>query len=364
MFLIFLPFNNYKAMKTKLLSMILLAFIFVQCQNTDSKKETSTEDSLAQIDKALLEQAQKMFKVMPEMVEKDSTKITDAMINLGKMLYFDTRLSKKQTQSCNSCHNLATFGVDNLATSPGDNGTLGTRNSPTVFNAAIHKMQFWDGRAADVETQATMPILNPIEMGMSNEKEVLKRLAAVEGYKKLFAEAFPDDKTPITYTNVGKAIGAFERTLTTTDRFDKFLNGDLAALNAQEKKGLNTFISTGCTTCHIGPSVGGEMLMKFGLLADYAPLTGSKVVDEGKFAVTKNEADKFIFKSMGLRNIEKTHPYFHDGSVADLKQAIQIMAKTELGKELSQEEVDDIHAFLLSLTGEIAAEKITPPVLF
>ncbi len=351
-------------MKQKILAFVLLAFLFVQCQTTQPKEQDENADSLAQVDKALLEQAQKMFKVLPEVALKEGATLNDSLVKLGKMLYFDTRLSKKGTQSCNSCHNLSTFGVDNLPTSPGDNKTLGTRNSPTVFNAAIHKMQFWDGRAADVEEQAGMPILNPIEMGMSNEKEVLARLTKVEGYKKLFAVAFPEEKSPITYKNVGIAIGAFERTLMTTDRFDSYLNGDLAALNEQEKRGLSTFIGTGCTTCHTGAAVGGEMLMKFGLLTDYAPLTGSKVIDNGKFDVTKNEADRFIFKSQSLRNIEKTHPYFHDGSVTDLKQAIQIMAKTELGKELKTEEIEDIHAFLLTLTGDISDEKKAAPVLF
>ncbi len=352
-------------MKIRLLAVVFAAFLFAQCTSGDTQKETTTNvDTLAQADKALLEQAQNFFKVLPAVAETDSIKVTEPMAKLGKMLYFDNRLSKKQTQSCNTCHNLATFGVDNLPTSPGDNKGLGTRNSPTVFNSAIHGVQFWDGRAPNVEKQAGMPILNPIEMAMPNEKEVLKRLSAVEGYKQLFAEAFPNEKNPITFANIEKAIGAFERTLMTTDRFDKFLNGDMAALTTEEKKGLGTFISAGCITCHAGAALGGDLMMKFGLFAEYAPLTGSKVVDNGKFDVTKNEADKFIFKSQSLRNVEKTHPYFHDGSVTDLKQAIQIMAKTELGKDLTATEVDEIHAFLIALTGEIAADKIAAPVMF
>ena len=351
----------YKVMKQTFLAFILLAFVFTSCQNTEEKTGDQNADSLNQ---ALLEQAQKIFKVLPETFEKESNPITEAKVKLGKMLYFDTRLSKDKTQSCNTCHNLATFGVDNLPTSPGDNGGLGTRNSPTVFNAAIHASQFWDGREPDVEAQAGGPVLNPVEMAMPDEASVLKRLAEVEGYVALFAEAFPEEEKSLTYENLKNAIGAFERTLMTTDRFDQYLGGDMTALNEQEQKGLSTFITTGCTTCHTGAALGGDLLMKFGLTAEYAPLTGSKVIDNGKMEETKNEADKFIFKTQTLRNIEKTQPYFHDGSVADLKQAIQIMAQTELGKTLKPEEIDDIHAFLLTLTGDISEEKKATPVLF
>jgi len=348
-------------MNTKLVLLVAALFLLVQCKTNEQKNSLNESDSVANADKELQVKAQSFFKVIPAIALNDNIKSSEAMVKLGKLLYFDTRLSKQQTQSCNSCHNLATYGVDNLATSPGDNKTMGTRNSPSVFNAALHKVQFWDGRAANVEEQAVMPITNPIEMGMSNDKEVVKRISGVEGYKKLFAEAFADEKAPITYKNIGIAIGAFERTLLTSDRFDKYLNGDMAAITDSEKKGLHTFINTGCITCHTGTALGGELLMKFGLHTDYAPLTGSKMVDNGKFDVTKNEADKYVFKSQSLRNIEKTHPYFHDGSIADLKTAIQIMAKTELGKELSSEETESIHTFLLALTGEIAPDKITAP---
>ena len=351
-------------MKQTFLAFIMLAFLFTSCQNAEENTGNETVDSLKQMDQNLLVKAQKLFKVLPEVFEKEGNPITEAKVKLGKMLYFDTRLSKDKTQSCNTCHDLATFGVDNLPTSPGDNGGLGTRNSPTVFNAAIHASQFWDGREPDVEAQAGGPVLNPVEMAMPDEASVLKRLSGVEGYVALFAEAFPDEKKPLTYENIKNAIGAFERTVMTTDNFDEYLNGKVAALSKQERKGLDTYITVGCATCHAGPALGGDLLMKFGLHTEYAPLTGSKVVDNGKMEETKNEADKFIFKSQSLRNIEKTQPYFHDGSVTDLKEAIQIMAKTELGKTLSDEELNDIHAFLLTLTGDISNEKKAVPVLF
>jgi len=351
-------------MKQKILTLLFLAAIFVSCQNTEKKTDEENADSIAKADQALLEQSLKFFKVLPEVFEKETNPITEAKVKLGKMLYFDNRLSKGETQSCNTCHNLATYGVDNLSTSPGDNGGLGTRNSPTVLNAAIHSFQFWDGREADVEAQAGGPVLNPVEMGMPDEKTVMKKLAKVEGYKILFKEAFPDQKDPFTYDNLKNAIGAFERTLKTNDRFDQYLAGDLTALNEQEKRGLHTFMTEGCTTCHSGAALGGTMLMKFGLHTDYAPLTGSKVVDNGKFELTKDEKDRFVFKSMALRNIEKTAPYFHDGSISDLKKAIQIMAKTELGKELENEKIEDINAFLLALTGTISEDKLKAPEMF
>ncbi len=244
-------------MKQTFLAFIMLAFLFTSCQNAEENTGNETVDSLKQMDQNLLVKAQKLFKVLPEVFEKEGNPITEAKVKLGKMLYFDTRLSKDKTQSCNTCHDLATFGVDNLPTSPSDNGGLGTRNSPTVFNAAIHASQFWDGREPDVEAQAGGPVLNPVEMAMPDEASVLKRLSAVEGYVALFAEAFPEEEKSLTYENLKNAIGAFERTLMTTYRFDQYLNGDATALNEQ-----------------------------------------------------------------ALRNIEKTQPYFHDGSVTDLKEAI------------------------------------------
>ncbi len=344
---------------------LLIALFFASCgENTDKQNDKSSVDSVAKADMALLEKAKTVFATLPEVAENPDNKITDARVKLGKVLYFDNRLSFKETQSCNTCHNLSTFGVDNLPTSPGDNGGLGPRNSPTVLNSAIQKVQFWDGRAKDVEEQAGMPVTNPVEMAMPDESFVIERLGKVEAYKKMFTEAFPEDANSLTYENLKKAIGAFERTLMTTDRFDNFLNGDLTALNSQEKKGLETFMNKGCTACHSGAGLGGDLMMKFGIHKDYTEVIDSiKVVDEGLFALTKEDKDMFVFRTSALRNVEKTAPYFHDGSVKSLKDAVKIMAITELGQELTDEETEDIVAFLSTLTGDLSDEVKTAPTI-
>lgn len=284
-------------------------------------------------------------------------------IELGKTLYYDTKLSPKGNNSCNSCHNINTFGVDNLPFSPGDEGKLGGRNSPTTFNAAFHFVQFWDGRAKDVEEQAGGPILNPVEMNMPSEKAVEEKLAKIDYYQTLFKKAFPNDPNPITYKNIQTAIGAFERTLVTPSAFDKYLQGDENALTAQQKKGLDVFINTGCITCHSGIALGGTMFQKFGLYADYRTFTKSNSTDQGLFDLNGDESQKDFFKVPSLRNIEHTHPYFHDGSINDLKEAISIMAKAQLNKELTPTEIDDIAAFLKSLSGEINDYAKTPPTI-
>jgi cytochrome c peroxidase len=333
----------------KLLILILAIASFISC--ADSKKEKKTEVNPEYV--ALQKQASSMFGTLPETANNPENKITEDKVVLGKKLYFDTNLSKDNKQSCNSCHNLKTYGVDNLSTSPGNDGEFGSRNSPTVFNAALHISQFWDGREPDVEAQAGGPILNPIEMAMPSEKVVIERLSKMEEYKTLFSKAFPEDTNPISYKNIQKAIGAFERKLITPSRFDDFIAGDLNALTTIEKEGLQVFMSTGCVACHSGSVLGGNIYQKFGVFDDYWKYTKSKTIDEGKFEVTKKESDKYIFKSPSLRNIEKTYPYFHDGSVSDLKEAVKIMAKLQLNKELPENELNALVAFLNSLTGEL-----------
>jgi len=267
-------------------------------------------------------------------------------VALGRSLYFDTRLSKDQKISCNSCHKLDTFGVDNEPTSPGHKGQRGGRNSPSVYNAALHTAQFWDGRAADVEAQALGPILNPIEMAMPSEAAVLERLKKDQKTVDAFKAAFPGESDPVTYKNVGNAIGAFERTLLTPSRFDDFLKGNNDALSAQEKKGGELFVKSGCVACHNGGTIGGQMYQKLGLVKEY------ETKDMGRFEVTKQESDKKVFKVPSLRNVAKTGPYYHDGSIKTLDQAVSLMAEHQLGKQLSKDEVADIVAFLGSLTGD------------
>lgn len=331
------------------------ALLFSACNSkTEPKQETlSIENEEAKYDAEIKERIA-VFAPLPANADNPANPATDAKVKLGHTLYFDKRLSKEGNISCNSCHNLETFGVDNLPVSPGDAGQNGDRNSPTVLNAALHTTQFWDSRAKDVEEQAGMPILNPVEMMIPNEAFLVKRLSEIPEYKKLFNEAFPGKG--ITYENLRLAIAAFERKLLTPSRYDKYLQGDSKALTLEEKKGFANFIKIGCITCHTGALLGGNMNQKFGVHRDYWTLTESAKIDDGRFAVTKQEGDKYIFKVPSLRNVEKTYPYFHDGSVADLKKAIQIMAVAQLGYRMSPEEINSVEAFLKTLTGDIPEE--------
>jgi cytochrome c peroxidase len=274
------------------------------------------------------------------------------------MLYYDTRLSIDGSVSCNTCHPLAAYGVDHRPVSLGVKGQSGTRNAPTVFNAAGHVAQFWDGRAPTVEEQAKGPILNPVEMGMPSGDAVTERLRALAEYRAAFTAAFPGEADPVTYDNVGTAIGAFERRLVTPSRWDAFLAGDTAALTPDEKRGLNTFATLGCTACHRGTYVGGERFEKVGLVEPW-PDQG----DLGRYAVTHRRGDRHVFKVPSLRNIARTGPYFHDGQVATLEEAVRRMARYQLGRELSEREVISVVTWLTSLTGTISQEDITPPEL-
>lgn len=331
---------------------VLFFTTVLSCKNEKKTKDYEpvvTVNKYAELDK----QARQLFGTLDTVADNPNNPITEEKIALGKALYFDKRLSKDNTQSCNTCHNLNTYGVDNKPLSPGNNGGLGTRNSPTTLNAAFHIAQFWDGREPDVEAQAGGPILNPVEMEMHSEKAVVNKLSKIKEYQELFAQAFPKDKKPITYNNLKKAIGAFERKLVTPSKFDKYIAGDDNALSNAQKKGLQTFINSGCVTCHAGKMLGGNMYQKFGLFGEYWKHTGSKKIDEGRFEVTKNEVDKYVFKVPSLRNVEKTYPYFHDGSVEKLGDAIKIMAKLQSNKELTESEIIQIVVFLNALTGEV-----------
>jgi cytochrome c peroxidase len=334
--------------------MVFLFSVFIAC-NGNSKKSESKNIVVEQTANfpGLQQKASMLFGKLPKVAENKANPITDEKIKLGKKLYFDKILSQNYVQSCNTCHNLDTYGVDNLPTSPGDNGIPGTRNSPTTLNAALNVAQFWDGREPDVEAQAGGPILNPAEMAMPNEESVVKRLKGKKDYVTMFEVAFPQDDNPVTYDNLKKAIGAFERLLITPSRFDEYLDGNEKALNNMEKEGLKTFVDEGCITCHIGNLLGGNMFQKFGLYGDYWDYTKSEKIDYGKYDVTKEEKDKYIFKVPSLRNVEMTWPYFHDGSVKDLGEAVSIMAKTQLNKELTKKQIDDIVAFLKTLTGNV-----------
>lgn len=347
-----------RAMKLNLkITCAVAAILMTACKPKLSTNDFSVDGGID----SLQISASGIFQPLPKQADNASNPITPEKVALGKMLYYDTKLSMKGNNSCNSCHNLSTFGVDNKSLSIGDDGLPGGRNSPTVLNAALHATQFWDGRAKDVEEQAGMPIMNPVEMHMPSKALVEERLKKEESYKKLFAAAFPNDKNAVSYGNLEKAIGAFERTLMTPSKFDEYLAGKANALTKEEKDGLDLFMKTGCTTCHAGVVLGGQMFQKFGIYGNYWDLTKSAKVDSGRITVTKNASDLYVFKVPSLRNVEKTGPYFHDGSVADLNKAISIMAKSELNKTLSDNEVQSIASFLKTLTGTVPADAMKNP---
>ena len=298
-----------------------------------------------------------LFGVLPEEATPNHYQRTEALVNLGRMLYYDPRLSINHEMSCNTCHLLDRYGVDNLARSLGHTGEPVGRNSPTVYNAAFHVAQFWDGRSPNVEEQAAGPIMAAAEMGMPSPEHVVAVLGSIPGYVPLFATAFPNDPNPMTLQNGAIAIGAFERGLVTPSRFDAFLQGDTTQLSEQEQRGLATFVTVGCITCHAGPTVGGDLFRQLGIVEPY------ETEDLGRFEFTGNEADRYVFKVPSLRNITQTGPYLHDGSVETLEEMVQIMGKYQLGRELSDAQVADIIAFLDALTGEIPHEYIALPEL-
>jgi len=278
-----------------------------------------------------------------------------ALVNLGKKLFFDPRLSRSGAISCNSCHNLASGGSDNLKTSIGDHWQQGPINSPTVLNARFNVAQFWDGRADTLKTQAAGPIANPGEMASTHQLAV-DVLRAIPGYGAEFRRAFGNDTIDID--RVTTAIAAFEETLVTPDsRFDRWLRGDRHAISGTELAGYRLFKENGCISCHNGPAVGGASFQKLGIAEPY--LTSNPAL--GRIGVTGKEQDRLVFKVPTLRNVELTYPYFHDGGVATLKDAVQTMGRIQLGKQIADDDAEKIVAFLRTLTG--AQPAITLPML-
>ena len=294
-----------------------------------------------------------------EVVKIPEDKLAKARVELGRTLYHEKRLSRDNSISCNSCHDTKGFGVDGEKFSVGFDNHLTGRNSPTSFNAFMHIAQFWDGRAPTVEEQAKGPILAGGEMAMPSAEAVVKKLNGIEGYEALFAAAFPKSSPAITYDNVGNAIGAYERLFVTPAKFDKALAGDASVLSEKEKRGLKTFVTTGCVTCHTSNLLGGNIYQKLGLVQ---PWPNQK--DQGRFGITKKEQDKMFFKVPSLRNIEKTGPYFHDGSADTLEKAVTVMAKHQLGSTLSDNDISDIVAFLKTLTGKLDPAAAAAPKKF
>jgi cytochrome c peroxidase len=303
-------------------------------------------------------EALKLFEPLPAVMSSADNPVTDAKVTLGRILYYDPRLSANQEISCNSCHPLDAYGAESKRVSTGHKNQQGNRNAPTVFNAAGHFVQFWDGRAPTIEEQAKGPITNPVEMAMPSNAAAVQVLKSMPEYVALFQTAFPADKDPITYDNMALAIGAFERGLLTPSRWDAFIEGEQSALTDAEKSGFNTFAAIGCQWCHNGPYVGGSVYQKLGVVKPWPVQT-----DQGRYQVTKDELDKMVFKVPSLRNIKKTGPYFHDGSVATLDQAIRNMAVHQRGVTLNDAQVKSIEIWMDSLTGPVPMSYIKPPEL-
>jgi cytochrome c peroxidase len=333
-------------------SYFLFVIFLTCCKNNSESSSLKTELT------DLQQRALKISSPMPENAFLEGMNQSEELIQLGKMLFHEPRLSKSGFLSCNSCHNLATFGVDNLPVSIGHGWQKGVFNAPTVLNVAFHKFQFWNGRAETVEEQAGMPILESFEMA-STKEHVRDVLRSVPQYEEMFHSAFPDDPDPIVYENVEKAIGAFERTLITISPFNDYLAGDETALDINQKLGLELFLETGCHTCHKGQVLGGEIFARFQTPAERA----SGNISPGRFEITGREADKHFFKVPSLLNVEHTYPYLHDGSVWDLSQAIVLVAKEMLNKDLTHNEVELLIEFLGSLSGELPDNVMQLPVL-
>jgi len=296
-------------------------------------------------------------------------KLTPAKIELGKQLYFDGRLSFDNTISCNSCHDVGKGGVDNTQFSKGVGGKLGGRNSPTVWNSAFHSVQFWDGRAASLEEQAKGPLINPVEMAMPSHDAVIAKVKKIPGYVKQFERVF-GKKDPVNIDNLAKAITAYERTLIAADSpFDRYIKGNKKAMSADAVAGMNLFQTVGCVACHQGPNFSGpQMPMGQGFYMRFPNFPGNEYdrkyqlsKDNGRYDVTKVEGDRHMFRVPTLRNVELTAPYFHNGSVADLDEAVRVMAKSQLNKDLKDDEVKRLVSFLRSLTSKLPAQK--PPKL-
>jgi cytochrome c peroxidase len=279
------------------------------------------------------------------------------------MLFYETRISVDGTVSCSRCHPIGLYAADGLRKSIGNNCKVNQRNAPTVFNAAGQISAHWIGNRTDVEDQARQSVIGPPSFGMPSYEAVESKLKEIKGYADLFKEAFPGESNPVTIDNFAKAVGSFERTLVTPSAFDAFLKGKTAALKEREKTGLKTHMGVGCMMCHFGPSLGGQTYQKFGVFEPYWKYTKSEPIDEGRYVVTKNEADKYVFKVPIHRNVAKTSPYFHDGSVSKLEDAVRIMGKIQLGKDLDKSRVEEIVTFLKSLTGEIPEDALKVPLL-
>jgi cytochrome c peroxidase len=316
-----------------------------------SAPDASGAGEMAPTQDAAIQQARGIFSPIPDTPPTlEGNLQTPEKVELGKMLYFEPRLSASWLISCNTCHNVGMGGVDLQETSIGHGWQKGPRNAPTVLNAVFNIAQFWDGRARDLAEQAQGPVQASVEMNNTPARAV-RTLKSMPEYVERFRSSFPGEEDPVTFDNMALAIEAFEATLLTPGSpFDQFLKGDAAALSSDEKAGLQTFIGKGCTACHNGVNIGGEGYFPFGLVetpdAEIRP-----VEDKGRFAVTHTAEDEYVFKAPSLRNITLTAPYFHSGKVWSLTDAVRVMGTAQLGAHLTDQEIQSIAAFLRTLTG-------------
>jgi cytochrome c peroxidase len=297
------------------------------------------------------------FLPLPARFDVAGNPATDAKIALGRQLFFDPRLSQNRRLACAGCHDLRDFGADGRMVSLGHVGQRGRRNSPTVYNAAGFVAQFWDGRSPDVEDQSKQPILNPVEMAMPDAARVVGSLSAIPGYVAAFEDAFPASRPAVTYENMALAIGVFERGLVTPGPFDRFLRG-ADALSHEQTVGFRRFVELGCAGCHNGPALGGLTFEAIGHIRPYPDES-----DLGRFEVTRAPVDRMRFRVPGLRNVAKTAPYYHDGSIAKLDEAVRSMGAHQLGIELAPADLEAILAFLDALTGVLPLEYVAEPEL-
>ena len=311
-------------------------------------------------DDDVMKKAQSRFKPIPKIVSEMNGKIfTSQKVELGKMLYFEPRLSASALISCNTCHNVGMGGIDFQETSVGHRWQKGPRNAPTVLNSVFNIAQFWDGRAEDLKQQAKGPVQASVEMNNTPEMAI-KTLKSMPEYIALFEKAFPGQTDPVTFDNMAEAIEAFEATLLTPDSpFDHYLEGNSGALNKMQKDGLKLFMEKGCANCHGGINMGGAAYFPFGLVEK--PRADILAGDTGRYKVTHSKSDEYVFKAPSLRNIELTPPYFHSGKVWGIREAVKIMGAAQLGAVLTPEEVDKIAAFLKTTTG--VQPKVEYPVL-
>jgi len=314
-------------------------------------------------DEELMNKAKSLFGPLPASMPSPDNPITPEKVKLGNVLFWEPRISVDGTVSCVKCHPLGLYATDGLRKALGNHCKENPRNDPTIFNAAAQISEHWIGNRTSVEDQAKQALVGPPAFGMPSYESAEKILKGMPGYVMMFKQAFPGENNPVTVDNFAKAVGAFERTLMTPSAFDDFMKGNATALTDPQKRGLKTFLSAGCGTCHFSPYLGGQMYQKFGLFEPYEKYTKSQQVDEGRFAVTKTPSDKYVFKVPILRNVAETPPYFHDGSVDRLEAAVIIMAKIQLSKDLTREETGEIVAFLKSLTGVIPEAVLKVPIL-